>query len=225
MRNDILSTHPKPVPTLLTDKTLLRAILARSKWILSNMRHKSGTIYAITLFLFGSLFLNSPSFALNDEVLPPEQIFSEEVKAEWKDLKIIIHSIDDFYHTTLSNEEYYLKGVTFEKVISEQTMPTHIKLNYLIWNSSIKYYFLSVLPNNEMCEKAAFYPWAPEGNPIERIACTIGEKTWIRTDLVQKMTARQIALLLIHESLRRSNLAYSDILIYKITTGLSIALD
>ena len=87
---------------------------------------------------------------------------------------------------------------------------------------SEKNIFYSVLsiPDREECRNRLSYPSLQKGAVVLQVACTINRETWIREDLFKKMNLQEQGLLIIHEGLRRKNLA--DTNITNITNGLRI---
>jgi hypothetical protein len=103
------------------------------------------------------------------------------------------------------------------------------RFNYLTSNDTAVYILVDELPSTDICQERIKYK-STNGTDLEisPTACTSGKTTWIKKSdyekLLKKDSKRELALLIVHEGLRRVQNLSSDDLV-AITNGLRVALN
>lgn len=134
---------------------------------------------------------------------------------------------DPFVKADISAED---SEISFSNALqTEIKRGLNISSKYFLWaktfedqvyGKNVFYYSVDNIPSYPECKQRLDYQ-PPSGVTIKQVACTIGNKTWIKEDLFKKMNVREQALLLFHEALRRvPNIASEQIVGF--TNGLRI---
>lgn len=119
---------------------------------------------------------------------------------------------DELEKTKKVAEAYFFSTSTFDSLTSE---------------SNVDYRLIDEIPNTEICQERIKYTNTDSNLEISQAACTSGNKTWLKKSIYEELlknpSKRELALLLVHEGLRRvPNITNEDLV--SITNGLRVAL-
>ena len=97
-------------------------------------------------------------------------------------------------------------------------------LRDLITSGDIEFYVVKELPKLPECMRVVQYEGLQADEAVARAACTVGKSTWIIDELFRRLSTGEQALALAHEGFRRLSPVAGDAGIFRIVTGMAVAL-
>lgn len=131
-------------------------------------------------------------------------------------------SIPKSYHELFSKEIKELANTLISAIHYTYGAEQAKVLSNAIAGSDIEYFVVDKLPGVSECLRPVQYEAKPAGDVQERVACTVGEQTWIVDQLFRKMPVGDQVLTLAHEGFRRLNPVSGDLGIFRVITGLGV---